>query len=428
MNNIKFDSLPYLLHYKRDNLMDIDFYENSVVIDLFDTISYIVYSDFYTKRDEHVNNVKKLTLQIPVSNHKLFSSLKNDFNKLLKYMTNGEIWNINFIKYDDKKEIINPLLIKDDIDYNSIALLSGGLDSLAGTTFETENKTIFLTYETNKIEVANAKRIYNELLENENNKHVVINKLSFPHDEHYTERTRSLMFMTSTLIYADYYKIDTIKLYENGIMSLNPKFNFSRRVTKTTSPKTIFLYNDLLKKLGINIKIKNPFEFKTKGEIINCLRDEKYNEFTKEKTRTCSKNSSVIHFRNKQKGYFHCGVCIACILRQIGFSAYNFSAYDINYCLPKNLISYDKILDYENKMSKNHNGLKDKQASIYKFNEKRSLISYYRQFKEKIDNNTIYNYLDLKEDYFENENWENEISELLLRFSKEISIYINNLE
>ena len=62
----------------------------------------------------------------------------------------------------------------------------------------------------------------------------------------YTERTRSLIFIASCLIYADYYNIEKIKIYENGIMSLNPKFNFSRRVTKTTNQKTLYIINKII--------------------------------------------------------------------------------------------------------------------------------------------------------------------------------------
>ena len=48
-------------------------------------------------------------------------------------------------------------------------------------------------------------------------------------------------------------------MYENGIMSLNPKFYFRRIVTKTTHPKTIYLINKILNELNINIKIINPY-------------------------------------------------------------------------------------------------------------------------------------------------------------------------
>ena len=45
------------------------------------------------------------------------------------------------------------------------------------------------------------------------------------------------------------FKISEIKMYENGIMSLNPKFYFRRVVTKTTHPKTMYLINKILNEL-----------------------------------------------------------------------------------------------------------------------------------------------------------------------------------
>ena len=91
MNKIKFkDKNPYLLHYDDKNLLDINEYTNTVVLDFFDTISYICYTDFFTPRDEDVNNKQKLNITIPVNNIEKFNDVKQDIEILLNYMTNGE--------------------------------------------------------------------------------------------------------------------------------------------------------------------------------------------------------------------------------------------------------------------------------------------------------------------------------------------------
>jgi len=49
---------PCVLHYDDKNLLDINEYSNSTILDFFDMVAYICYTDFYTPRDEDVNNQK----------------------------------------------------------------------------------------------------------------------------------------------------------------------------------------------------------------------------------------------------------------------------------------------------------------------------------------------------------------------------------
>ena len=78
MKSILFkEKLPYQEHYNANNLLGIKNYGNSIVLDLFDALSYIVYTDFYTPRDEDTNNLKKLTVNIPVNNLDLFNNVKD---------------------------------------------------------------------------------------------------------------------------------------------------------------------------------------------------------------------------------------------------------------------------------------------------------------------------------------------------------------
>ena len=167
MSDKLFEDNPFLLHYGDDNLLDINEYENTVVLDFFDTIAYICYTDFFTPRDEDVNNKHRLTINIPVNNFEKFNSIKEDMERLLKYMTNGEKWCINFENQNKVKKLMREQrCINDKIDYNSVCVLSGGLDSMAGSVLEKNNKTLFITYETNPIEVNNSNNIYENLVKN----------------------------------------------------------------------------------------------------------------------------------------------------------------------------------------------------------------------------------------------------------------------
>lgn len=420
MINLFEENNPYLMHYNDNNLLGINVYENTKILDFFDMVSYICYTDFYTNRQEDLENKEKLTIEVPVNNIELFNNIKLEIEKLLTYMTNGEKWTIKFVKQNRKKVLCRKQLALKEESYNSIALLSGGLDSMAGASREKENRTLFVTFSSNYIEANNAQKIYSELIKNSINKNIVIDKIGIEDEVHYTERTRSLIFVASCLIYADYYNIEKIKIYENGIMSLNPKFNFSRRVTKTTNQKTLCSINKILASLNINIKVDNPFKYKTKKEVIDIIPQEYYN-MLKDGTRTCSKNSGIVHFRNKSKGNFHCGICIACALRQIGMI--DRKEKDSQYLLPVEKYSFKEILKYECKISKNHNEKNDFEAAIYKFNEKRSLVEYYKSYYYSINDGSIFNYLDMKQEYYEDENYIAEITNMLNRFASELEKY-----
>jgi hypothetical protein len=100
---------------------------------------------------------------------------------------------------------------------------------------------------------------------------------------------------------------------------------------------------------------------------------------------------------------------------------------DTNYLLPPKLYKLKDIINLERNISNHKKVEKEIKASIYKFNEKRSLIEYYKSFYKNIKEGTIYNYFDMKKEYYNDEDWLVKINQLLKRFSKEIEIYLANM-
>ena len=203
---------PYILHYTKDTLLENIFdYSNFSVIDLFDTFASICYCDFYNHRNEDKYNI--IELNVGVTQPERFNLIKSDLENLISFMTNGEVWQINFYKKEKEKLNINNMQIGLKKDINSIALLSGGLDALAGATQELSNNTLFVTFMTNKTEVNKAKQSFDVILKsNPNCYHVRIPKLQFKMPKQSTQRTRSLLFIGSALLYADYYNVKTVKI------------------------------------------------------------------------------------------------------------------------------------------------------------------------------------------------------------------------
>lgn len=418
---------PYQDHFDKNNLLNIAYYDNTVILDLIDTFFSICYYDFYTKRIEDSN--KTIKLCIPVNNIEKFNKIIPILNKLIKFMTNGENWEITFSLNKTQKCIKQNTQLSLEPEYNSIALLSGGLDALSGAGQEVNNNTIFVTFATNRIEKNKAIFSYNNYISRmcTNSSHRIINKKNLKYTTQLTQRTRSLIFIASCLIYADYYNINKIKIYENGIMTLNPSFFFRRKVTRTTHPKTLFLINDIFKELDINIEIINPFNFFTKKEVIDLIPKE-WDELIIN-TKTCSKMpASKAFFNHNSQGYCHCGICAACILRQISIYNSTKKDLDVNYIVPINILNLNKLENYEltSGISSDMSYIKD--LCRYRYIEKKSLIEYYKLFQKNITNGEIYRYLNLHPAYFKNKDYRRKYDKMLHNFSLEIENYANYLD
>ena len=419
---------PFQDHFNEANLNGITAYDNTVILDLIDTFFSICYYDFYTERNE--DSGKIINLEVPVCNFNKFNKIKDIINNLVMFMTNGEKWDISFKKSSNQKKIEIPSQLPLKYNYDSIALLSGGLDALAGAAQEKNNNTIFVTFASNKIEKNKAINSYNNYVSKycDNSTHVIINKKALKDHTHLTQRTRSLIFLSSCFIYADYYNINTIKIYENGIMTLNPTFFFRRKVTRTTHPKTLYLINKILEKLGIKIKIINPFNYYTKAEVIDLIPLEWDSLISN--TKTCSKMPGTKAFQNYNgHGFNHCGICAACILRQISIANSNNHHIDVNYILPENLLNYENIINYEYANGDSKNRTNSEKFAIYRFVEKKSLIQYYILFNNSIKNKDIYKYLNLNPKFFYNDkDYVKKYERMLHKFSNEIELYIKKMK
>ena len=162
------------------------------ILDLFDTFASICYCDFYSPRNE--DDFNQIELNIGVTNPELFKKIKPDLERLITFMTNGETWNINFYKKIKQGINISNAQVSFEKKINSIVLLSGGLDALAGAAQELGNNVLFVTFKTNKVESNKATQSFKEILKlNPNSYHIIIPKLLFNRKKQSTQRTRSLI-------------------------------------------------------------------------------------------------------------------------------------------------------------------------------------------------------------------------------------------
>jgi hypothetical protein len=128
-------------------------------------------------------------------------------------------------------------------------------------------------------------------------------------------RTRSILFLALGALAASTLPRTTtrdVRLFvpENGFISLNVPLT-ARRIgtlsTRTTHPRMISLLQGVFDQVGIPVKIENPYQFRTKGELLAECRDRDL------LTRLISTTVSCGKWRRKWQ---QCGRCVPCLIRR----------------------------------------------------------------------------------------------------------------
>ena len=135
-------------------------------------------------------------------------------------------------------------------------------------------------------------------------------------------RTRSFNFIAfgaliATALSKNHYNNQTVNLYipENGLISINPPLT-ARRIgslsTRTTHPFFLGKLNELFINIGLPVKLLNPYQFKTKGEMIVDCQNQALLKKVAVDTVSCGKW--------KRSG-IQCGRCVPCLIRRASFNA-----------------------------------------------------------------------------------------------------------
>ena len=109
----------------------------------------------------------------------------------------------------------------------------------------------------------------------------------------------------------------TLYVCENGFISINPPLTDGRLgslSTRTTHPAFLGLFQDLLDRAGLRMKLENPYQFHTKGEMLTGCADQAFLRKYAHTSTSCG--------RYARNGYRHCGRCLPCLIRRAAFRAW----------------------------------------------------------------------------------------------------------
>jgi hypothetical protein len=136
-------------------------------------------------------------------------------------------------------------------------------------------------------------------------------------------RSRSLLFIALGCYFAEILGANTpVLIPENGPIALNYPLTPARRgscSTRTVHPHFIAGINRVLARVGSLSPVQNPYELKTKGEMVSGCLDQDFLEGTFVLTRSCAKFGHRRHWVDRTAR--SCGICIPCLFRRASLHA-----------------------------------------------------------------------------------------------------------
>ncbi|WP_219844505.1 MULTISPECIES: Qat anti-phage system QueC-like protein QatC [unclassified Arthrobacter] len=204
---------------------------------------------------------------------------------------------------------------------DAVALLSGGLDSLIGTIdLASGGSAILGVSQTVRGDSHRQKLFARRMGQNVQLIQLNHNASTRRREKETSQRARSMVFIAFAVLAAstlDKYKSGaTIPIYicENGFIAINPPLTLARigsLSTRTAHPHFLSQIQHIFDKVGLRVKIINPYEEKTKGEMMLECRDQDILQELATVSTSCG--------RFQRFNYTHCGRCVPCQIRRASF-------------------------------------------------------------------------------------------------------------
>lgn len=272
---------------------------------------------------------RDFTLYIPVLDLEKWNNNKPLLEKMLSYLS-GDRWSIEFRKRElTKAELMiqgkfNARREQNDLNAKRICMFSGGLDSFIGAIDALEEKqddVLFISH------YGGGKGVkeYQDILKARLCKEYKVGEGQFfsfyaaaRNGLEDTTRTRSFMFFCHAVVVATCFSNNVdLLIPENGLISLNIPLTNSRlgsSSTRTTHPFYLEMFQTLLQNLEISINVINPYQFKTKGEMIVSCKNLEFLKKNISNTMSCSHPDQGRMLGETRPR--HCGTCFPCVIRR----------------------------------------------------------------------------------------------------------------
>lgn len=265
-------------------------------------------------------------LHMPVHSLGGWLSIKDDFENLLSFLS-GDKWEIRLREHSEKA-VSQKRLLKNPKGYEIVSLFSGGLDSFIGAIdlLENDKKTVLVSHYKGGTQEKTAQDLLYKKIQDvyKGNPHLHLQFFVQPNQNHSladkeeSSRCRSFIFMVLGIVVANSFGDNiNVNIPENGFISLNVPLTSTRlssHSTRTTHPHYIELFNKILAVLNIKTTLLNPYQFFTKGEMLqNCSNLELLHSNFKTTVSCAHPDRSRWLGASPGKS---CGYCTPCIIRR----------------------------------------------------------------------------------------------------------------
>lgn len=261
---------------------------------------------------------REIDLCVAVSDPDFWSSQAGLLENQLRFLTT-DIWSLEFVEggilpTPPKKGAVKP-------NQDCVCLLSGGLDSLIGAVDLAAGgaRKPYLVSQVSKGD--KSRQAYFATMIGGGLPRLELNhNVKCPWTNERSQRARSTIFLAYGVLMAtalnSYHEGKAVTLYvcENGFISINPPLTTGRvgsLSTRTTHPVFIGQFQQLLGAAGLKVTIENPYQFKTKGEMLRECADQTFLKKHAANSTSCGRFGFF--------GYRHCGRCVPCLIRRAAF-------------------------------------------------------------------------------------------------------------
>jgi 7-cyano-7-deazaguanine synthase in queuosine biosynthesis len=204
-----------------------------------------------------------------------------------------------------------------------VVLLSGGMDSLIGAIdLAAAGRKPLAVSQTVRGDAG--KQVEFASLIGEGFAHLQLNHNAHaPGVEESSQRARSLIFIAFGVLAATslgiYHQGDATELFlcENGFIAINPPLTGARLgsiSTRTAHPHYLGSLQEILRRAGLRVEIRNPYAAKTKGEMLRECADQALLLAQAARSTSCG--------RFQRFNYRQCGRCVPCQVRRAAFAAW----------------------------------------------------------------------------------------------------------
>lgn len=280
----------------------------------------VVAADLTEWRSESTDGwTRELDLTVAVADPGFWNSEATAIETALKFLST-DLWRLTFVHGG-----VQPAPPRDPVRprEDCVVLLSGGLDSLIGA--------IDLAGRGRKpLEVSNIVRgdgdnqvAFGEAIGG-GLRHLALNhNATSPWVKEASQRARSLIFIAFGVLAATslaaYHDGGEVPFYvcENGYIAINPSLTGSRLgslSTRTAHPEFLNRIQAVLEAAGLRVRIVNPYEHKTKGEMLSECLDQELLKTLAARSVSCG--------RYRVFNYNHCGRCVPCQVRRAAFHSW----------------------------------------------------------------------------------------------------------